>query len=351
MKILIDIGHPAHVHYYRNFIKEMEKRGHEFYIVARNRGVIFDLLRFYNLNFISRGSGRKGIIGKIFYSFYSIFIIARSSFFFKPDVFLSQGGVYTAPVAWIFRKLSVSTEDTENAVVSHKIAKMFNSTIISPSCFQFEISKYHLKYNSYQEFFYLHPNYFKPYSSIRSKLNLNEDEKYVLVRFVDWNAHHDVGHNGLTIDNKIKVVEDLSEFVKVFILSEKSLPENLEKYKIKIDAELMHDVLSEAEMLFGESSTMASECACLGTPAIFIDKKGRGYTDEQEKLYDIVYNFTDSPEDQLKSVAKAIELIKDKDLNQKAKKSHREILKDKIDPTKFLLDYFRELSESGKSKI
>jgi len=27
MKILIDIGHPAHVHYFRNFIKMMESNG------------------------------------------------------------------------------------------------------------------------------------------------------------------------------------------------------------------------------------------------------------------------------------------------------------------------------------
>ena len=30
MKILIDMNHPAHVHYFRNFIKLMEAKGHEF---------------------------------------------------------------------------------------------------------------------------------------------------------------------------------------------------------------------------------------------------------------------------------------------------------------------------------
>ena len=28
MRILIDIGHPAHVHYFRNFVRAMEERGH-----------------------------------------------------------------------------------------------------------------------------------------------------------------------------------------------------------------------------------------------------------------------------------------------------------------------------------
>jgi predicted glycosyltransferase len=29
MKVLIDIGHPAHVHFFRNAIRELEGRGHE----------------------------------------------------------------------------------------------------------------------------------------------------------------------------------------------------------------------------------------------------------------------------------------------------------------------------------
>ena len=39
MKILIDINHPAHVHYFKNFIKIMEKKGHEFLIISRNKEI------------------------------------------------------------------------------------------------------------------------------------------------------------------------------------------------------------------------------------------------------------------------------------------------------------------------
>ncbi len=39
MRILVDIGHPAHVHFFKNFIWEMEKRGHEFIVTARDKDV------------------------------------------------------------------------------------------------------------------------------------------------------------------------------------------------------------------------------------------------------------------------------------------------------------------------
>ena len=69
MKILIDIGHPAHVHYFKNFIWIMQKNGHEFCITARNKEVALELLDNYGLNYIERGKGANSILGKILYLF------------------------------------------------------------------------------------------------------------------------------------------------------------------------------------------------------------------------------------------------------------------------------------------
>ena len=75
MKILIDIGHPAHVHYFRNFIKIMEDRGHEFLIIAKNRSVTFNLLDSYNIKFIKRRNYPKSLIGKLINESYEAVII------------------------------------------------------------------------------------------------------------------------------------------------------------------------------------------------------------------------------------------------------------------------------------
>ena len=62
--------------------------------------------------------------------------------------------------------------------------------------------------------------------------------------------------------------------------------------------EEMHTLLYYATLLYGESATMASEAAVLGTYAVYLDDVGRGYTDEEESKYGLVFNFTESIEDQ-----------------------------------------------------
>jgi len=51
MKIVTDIGHPAHVHYFKHFIKEMTDNGHEIMCFARER---------YPKSFISKLSDAEG---------------------------------------------------------------------------------------------------------------------------------------------------------------------------------------------------------------------------------------------------------------------------------------------------
>ena len=67
MKILIDIGHPAHVHYFRNFTKIIENKNHTILVVARDKEVSQILLKKYNISFETRGKGANGLIGKLIY--------------------------------------------------------------------------------------------------------------------------------------------------------------------------------------------------------------------------------------------------------------------------------------------
>ena len=51
MKILIDIGHPGHVHYFKNLIIGLQDNNHQVIVTARNRGIIFSLLKKNNIKF------------------------------------------------------------------------------------------------------------------------------------------------------------------------------------------------------------------------------------------------------------------------------------------------------------
>jgi predicted glycosyltransferase len=115
----------------------------------------------------------------------------------------------------------------------------------------------------------------------------------------------------MNVNNKIKAVEEISKYAKVFISSEEELPQKLKKYKLNLPSEKINDLLYFASLTFGDSSTIASESAVLGTPAIFIDNVGRGYTEEEEKKYGLVYNFSESKVDQKLSIKKAVKLLTD----------------------------------------
>jgi hypothetical protein len=175
-------------------------------------------------------------------------------------------------------------------------------------------------------------------------LGVKENEKYVIVRFVSWEAYHDVGLNGITLENKIVLVKNLLKYAKVFITSEKQLPDELEPYKISIPPEKMHDAIYFSSLLVGESATMASEAAVLGVPSIYIDEVGRGYTDEEGE-WGLVHNF--KPKEQDLAIKKAEELIL-LDNVQEFRKKRDKFLKDKIDVTAFTVWFVENYPESAK---
>ena len=49
MRVLVDIGHPAHVHFFKNTIWSLEKKGHQVMVVSRDKDVVIELLNAYRI--------------------------------------------------------------------------------------------------------------------------------------------------------------------------------------------------------------------------------------------------------------------------------------------------------------
>jgi len=347
-KILIDIGHPAHVHYFRNFIKIMEGKGYQFMIASRNKEIAHYLLKKYDIPFIDRGKGQNGLVGKANYYFKAVHFIYKMAKTFGPGIILSFGSPYVAIVSKLLGKPHVAFDDTENAKLEHLMYVPFTRNILTPSCYTKNLGNKQTRFNGYMELCYLHPKYFTPDPSILDTLGLRRDEKYVIMRFVSWGASHDRGHSGLSLEMKKKAVKEVSKYGRVFISCEGELLDDLKQYQINIPPEKMHDALSFATLLYGESATMASECAVLGTPAIYIDNEGRGYTDEEEEKYGLVFNYTESAKDQELSVQKGVELLKTPNIKGEWQKKREKMLSDKIDVTAFMVWLIENYPESAK---
>ena len=272
MKILVDIGHPGHVHYFRNAIKHWESSGHTILITARDKGVIKKLLHYYNLPFINRGKGKDSKIGKLLYMIKADVQLLSVALNFKADLFLSFSSPYAAQVAFLLREPHIALNDTEHTDKMHsKFTYPFSKSIITPQTYQNKLGVKQVRFNNIVEGLYLHKNYFTPNPDIISILNLGDYKDFILLRFVSWNAHHDYGQSGINIETKRALIGLLSKKYKVLISSEGELDDEFKQYQINIPPERMHDVLYYASLFIGESGTMASESAFLGTPAVYIN--------------------------------------------------------------------------------
>ncbi|HPO55874.1 MAG TPA: DUF354 domain-containing protein [Ignavibacteriaceae bacterium] len=282
MRILIDIGHPAHVHYFKNFIRQMQLKGHNFIIIARDKEITFNLLISENLNFYSRKKGAKSLIGKILYLFYGVFkiyIIAKKH---KPAIFMSFASSYAAIASKICGKPHISLDDTEHAKFELMIYPRFTDVMINPEVFTLDLGVKQIRINTLIELSYLHKKYFVPDKRVWNDLNVKENTPYIIIRFVSWDASHDRGQRGLSYEDKISLVNYLIEKeIKFFISAESELEETLEKYILKIAPNKLHDAIYFARLYIGEGGTTASESVILGTPAIYINSLLMGYIKEE----------------------------------------------------------------------
>ncbi len=203
-------------------------------------------------------------------------------------------------------------------------------------------------YPGYHELAYLHPNRFIPDENILSEIGLKKGDTYFVLRFNSFRAHHDVGINGLSFDQKRKLVELLSKKGKVFITGERNLDSAFEQYKINISSDKIHSLLYFATLFVADSQTMTSEAAVLGTPSVRCNSfAGRiSYLEEEEHKYGLTYGFNPDQFDSL--LEKVDELLYTPDLKSEWARRREIMLKDKIDVTSFWI-WFVENYPKSKS--
>ncbi len=340
MKILLSVGHPAQVHLFKNVIWDLMEKGHEIKIVARKKEDCTDLLNAYGLDYYLISNAGNGLIGL------GIEMFVRSLKFtyiikkFNPDIIISMMDPSIAVNSKILRKKYISLNDTEHTTLLTKFVLPLADVVLTPSSFKKELGIKQIKYDGYHELAYLHPNHFKPNPEILKELGLNENDKFVVIRFVSWNAHHDVGQNG--IQNKIEFVKELEKYCQVFITSEGKLDDRLEMYRLNISPEKLHDVLYYTSLYVGEGATTAVEAAILGTPSIYISSFAgtMGNFTELEDKYGLLFNYNNSDE----ALAKAVELIQKLDIEDEWKRKREQLLKDKIDVTAFISNFITKYS-------
>jgi predicted glycosyltransferase len=350
MKILINVGHPAHVHFYKNFIWEMENRGHDVTIAAQGKDVTIDLLKAYNFKYEYIGAKYKGTIKKIFGAIYRDYLLYKVAKRVKPDVLTGILDSYSAHVGIIIKKPSIIFTDTEEAKLSNILTFPFTSVICTPSCYLKELGKKNVRCSGYKELAYLHPNRFKPDISVLEELNISPGDPFIILRFISWAASHDIQLKGIKNDTEMEFIKSFERYGRVFITSERELDKKLEKYRLNMPPEKIHSLLHYAQLYIGEGGTMAAEAAILGTPAIHIESTSNGVATgelsgnflELRDKYGLLYFYPD----QNQALKKALSILENKNSKTEWQKKREKLLKDKIDVTAWMADFIERYPES-----
>ena len=266
MKFIFELNHPKHYYQFKYIMHTLEEHGHEIMVLARDKDVLLNVLQEEHVEYTIFGKHHNSMYAKIFGTFSLVknyIAIARK---FKPDMIVSKGSWYGCFTAKVLGKKSVIFPDSEVVKVTNKYVVPLCTKVVTPQSFQLNYGPKHHRVAGIFEDSYLAPQVYHPNPGIVSEYGLSKP--YAVLRFVGWHANHDVGNKGFSFADKLKLVEVISQHMKVYISSEGELPEELKIYKLPTPASLIHDVLSEADLYVGDSQTMATEAALLGTPAI-----------------------------------------------------------------------------------
>ncbi len=336
MRIAIDITHPAHFHFFKNAITEWQQRGHDVLILSRDKDLTLQLLDEAGLAHHCLSKARRGMRGLALELVEHSWGVWQALGRHRSQVVAAIGGTFIVHAARLRRIPALVFYDTENANLSNRITYPVATRIFTPRAYRDNLGPKQERYRGYHELAYLHPNRFTPDPAKLSAENLQPGEPFTFVRLVSWQSHHDTHDYG--VRNLYQVVRTLEKYGRVVMSSEAPLPEDLRHYERKGKAGDVHYVLAFARLFFGESATMASESAQLGVPAIFLSTSSRGYTDELEQRYQMVFNFNREKAIEAEALRCAERILADPDTELTFRQRHAKMMVEQIDVTAFVVD-------------
>lgn len=344
MRVLFDIVHPAHVHFFKHMIRSLEGRGHQTAVVARDKEVTCRLLDALEIPYQSVGRpSHRGRLGQLAELLHRDWTLVRRIQDFQADLVVTRNpaGVQAARLARV--PGIFDTDDGTAAGIHFRAARPFAHYLTSPDCLPEYWGTRHWRYRGYKQSAYLHPDHFAPDPRIREELGLAPAENYFLVRFVAMNASHDSGETGMPLDVKREVIRKLEAKGRVFLSTEGPHPAEWAHLKYPLSPDRLHHVLAFAQLVVGDSQTMAAEAAVLGTPALRASTfAGRiSYLEELEHRYHLTWGFHPGQADDF--LRKLDELLGYGDeLGPMTTEGHQRMLSEKVNVADWFVEFIEQ---------
>jgi len=269
VRLLIDIGHPAHVHLFRNARNILMKRGHRIFVTARKKEVTHSLLDEYEIDFIPGSTYRAGLRRGIELLEW-LTIIKRVIKKNGIDIAVSIGSPAAAWAAKMCGIPHIVFNDTEISYSQRILYAPASLKVFTPECLLADYGPKQVRYDGIHDLAYLRPKYFKPDPMVKKEIGLRENERYVMLRFTSWDATHDWIQQKTGSNIKHEIIQTALENNRVFISAEGKLPQDMEGMRLSIPPHKLHDAMAFASAVIGDGATTATEAAVLGVPSLYI---------------------------------------------------------------------------------
>jgi uncharacterized protein len=351
MKFLFFFVHPSKFHLFRNTINTLISRGHEVEILITSKDVLEDLVKnegWRYTNIFPEGRKMKNVsplISSGINFFRTIFRLYRYTRGKKYDLFVTDDllvyiGKLKKTPSFVFN------DDDLRVVKQFSLVLMMADHVLAPDIT--DLGKYNAKkigFPGYKELAYLHPNWFKPDINVIRRFN-PDLTPYFIIRLVSLRAYHDVGMKGISDEQVSRLIALLETRGKVFISAERPLPEKFEKYRLSVNPLDITHVLNFAELFIGDSQTMTSEAAVLGTPAFRCnDFAGKiSVMEEKEVKYGLSFNYPPSRFEEM--FEKISLLLKNEDIKAGFNEKRLKMLSEKTDLSAFMIELFENYQDT-----
>ncbi len=349
MKVLFHLGHPAHYHLFKNIIATLKQQGHHPTVLIKKKDVLEELLISESIPYKSllpkgRNDSRMGIAIGLLKADLRMFIYCIRN---RPDLMVGTsivnshvGKILNIPV------INVNEDDANVVPLYAKLSYPWANVILSPdSCINGKWKNKTIKYHSYHELAYLHPDNFVPDKNIEKKYT-DPSKPFFVLRFAKLTAHHDKGISGFETDTIEKLIEVLRPHGKIIITSEKKINPKFDEFCLAVNAIDMHHLLAFANLFIGDSQTMAAEAGVMGTPFIrfndFVEKIS--YLNDLENIYELGYGFKTTDMD--KMLNKVKDLVHNPEIKKVFQERRTKMLSEKINLSKFLSWFIQDYPQS-----
>ena len=347
MNILIDIAHPAHIHNIKNLYFTLIEN-HNIIVACQSIPIVKKLLNSYQIPYIEIGEKGKNIQEKIIKQFsfnHKIKNIVKER---AIDLAIGSSLSVFASRGTKAKSILLDEDDQNVQPFTAKFISPYADHILSPDALNYENLKNAIYYPGNHELAYLHPNVFTPDPNMLVKYGLNKNDKYFILRFNAFKAHHDIHQYGLNKEQKHILIDTLSKYGKVYITTEAELEPEFEEFKMPISPEEMHSFLYYSQMLISDSQTMSVEAAVLGVPSFRCNTFANRLSvlEELELKYGLTYAYHPSQFDWM--LYRINEFLEAPDLKDEWQKRRMRLLQDKIDVTSFWVWFVENYPESIK---